>query len=204
MDFIESNLAADEKIMAKIKHSWAGMVSTIILFLVLLAFGIVFCNFKSIMGHFFPNENIASDPDYLVVQIITCFVGIVSIVTGLLILFVNIVEIKSSQLVVTNKRIFGRRGFIAKYTTDILISKVDTINVSNGFFGALFHYGNIKIVSGTTAAMTRAERATLVYSFVSNTSEFRKAVLETIDKVKREEQEAQARSLSEAMKNNQQ
>ncbi|MDE7401745.1 MAG: hypothetical protein K2N17_06810, partial [Clostridia bacterium] len=49
MGYIENNLAKDEKIMARIKHSWAGMVSEVIRFLVLLGLGIFIFFIKDIV-----------------------------------------------------------------------------------------------------------------------------------------------------------
>ncbi|MCM1438385.1 MAG: PH domain-containing protein [Roseburia sp.] len=198
MGYIENNLAKDEKVLARISHSWAGMISTLIWFIFTFGFGVVCFCYKPIMEAISKGASSWDSLD-LLSFIAFGFVGAVFILLALAVLINNISEIKSAQLVVTNKRIFGRRGAIAKRTTDVLISKVDTINVSTGLFGALFHYGTVEIVSSASGAMTRIERGTLKYSFVANTDEFRKSVLEAIEKVKKEELEAQARSLSNAM-----
>lgn len=198
MGYIENNLSKDEKIMARIKHSWAGMVSAILRIVVICALATVVFLLKRILAKF--GLDLAELNTFYDIICYTCgsFILLLAFIVFLSMLF----EIKSSQLVVTNKRVFGRRGFIAKYTTDILLSKIDTIKISNGFLGAILGYGTVEIVSAASGRMTRVERATLRYDFVSNTSEFRKAVMETIDRVKKEEQEAQAKSLSEALKNN--
>lgn len=197
MGYIEDNLSKDEKIMARIKHSWAGMFSEVLRFLVLLACSILIINLKNIA-----EKLTGVNLEDLLLTVLCGTFGALVLFVALYVLLFAIFEIKSAQLVVTNKRIFGRRGFISKYTTDVMLSKVDTVNVSNGFFGAIFRYGTIEIVSGATGGLTKVQRATLRYGFISNTDEFRKAVLDTIDRVKKEEQEAQAKSLSEAMRNN--
>ena len=199
MGYIEDNLSKDEVVMAKIKHSWAGLVSVIIYFLLNGVITALCFAVKPVMATF--GVNLDSDAYYKVYVIIFYIMGALFLIKDTIYVVTQIIEMKSAELVVTNKRIFGRRGFISRHTTDILLSKIDTINISNGLFGAILGYGRVEIVSAASGRMTRAERATLRYSFVSNASEFRKAVLETIDKVKKEEQEAQARSLSEAMKN---
>lgn len=195
MGYIEDNLSKDEQIMGKIKHSWAGMVSAVLRMLALCILAVVMFKMKAIMVKFGLDVS-GIDTMFTISYVFGAFFLFLALLVFLMLFF----EIKSAQLVVTDKRIFGRRGFISKHTTDILLSKVDTINISNGFLGAIFGYGTVEIVSAASGRMTRVERATLRYEFVSNTSEFRKAVLETIDRVKKEEQEAQAKSLREAMK----
>ncbi len=204
MGYIENNLAKDEKVVAGIKHSWAGLIPTLIRLLVIIGCSIAFFKLEDIVNLITGEGTGETYTELKILYIFSYVLGALTILMGLVYALTNFFEIKSAQLVVTNKRIFGRRGFISKRTTDILISKVDTINVGNGFFGAIFHYGTIEIVSGASGAMTRAERATLKYAFVSNTLEFRKAVLEVIERSKEEERLAQARSLSEAMKVNDQ
>lgn len=192
MDYIESNLAKDEEVVERIRHSWAGLVPVGLRAIGLLCIGIV-CFFVA------PTIEMPDDIGVVLFNLLGAF----AILIALYVFLMGYIEIKFAQLVVTNKRIFGRRGLIIKHTTDIMISKVDTLNVSNGFFGALFHYGSIQIVSAATGStLAFVESTTLKYLFVSNTAQFRTAVLDTIEKSREEEREAQARALTDAMKNN--
>ena len=94
----------------------------------------------------------------------------------------------------TNKRLLGRNGFIRKYTSDILLSHVDTIIAGNGFLGAFFHYGNIAVVSPATQ-----QGGGIFFKHITNTMEFRKAVLDQIEEVKAHEREEQARLMQNAV-----
>ena len=199
MEYVGMSLGKDEKIIASIKHSWAGLVSSFICFAVFIAIGVVLCFpnqiFKPIFG--------AGEED-IPQNILILFYGIAAfcIFWGSFIFVSQFVEIKCARLVVTNKRLLGRRGFIRKNMTDILLSKVDTLNVTYGLFGTIFHYGAIEVVSAASATTSAAKRGMLRYSFISNTTEFRKAVLDAIDKVKEEERAAQTKSFSQALKGN--
>lgn len=196
MNYIEANLANDEKVVARIKHSWAGIVSLLIRLILLGAIGGVLTQSIPICMKLL---NEAEKPPEAV-YILTYVMGSFLILIGVVVFIAGIVEIKCAQLVVTNRRMFGRRGFIGKQTTDIMLSKVDTINAGNGFFGAIFHYGYIQIVSAATQTMARY--GMMKYTYISNTMEFRKAVLEAIENTKAQEREDQAKAMRDAMKQN--
>ncbi|MDE5548366.1 MAG: PH domain-containing protein, partial [Clostridia bacterium] len=193
-NYIGANLSKDEKVVASIKHSWVGVVPALICAAFLIIFGILLIAIDKIIYSALGITNDGSlDTDTFVIFKIA---GGTTIFMGIWVLLSNIVEISSAQLVVTNKRLLGRRGFISKRTTDIMLNKVDTINAENGFWGAIFHYGTIQVVSPASGKFS----AKMKYSFISNTMEFRKAVLDTIEIVKREEQAAQINAISQAIK----
>ena len=54
----------------------------------------------------------------------------------------------SARFAVTNKRVFIRRGFVRHHSTEILLSQVEGISVSQGFWGRLFDYGAV-VIEGT-------------------------------------------------------
>jgi membrane protein YdbS with pleckstrin-like domain len=54
----------------------------------------------------------------------------------------------SARFAVTNKRVFIRYGFVRHHSTEILLSQVEGISVSQGFWGRLFDYGNV-VIEGT-------------------------------------------------------
>jgi membrane protein YdbS with pleckstrin-like domain len=54
----------------------------------------------------------------------------------------------SARFAVTNKRVFIRYGFVRHHSTEILLSQVEGISVSQGFWGRLFDYGTV-VIEGT-------------------------------------------------------
>lgn len=202
MGYIESNLTADETVIARIRHSWTGLVSVFVTFLFVCGVGAVFLCMRPILdsigealGDPMPHDSVAT-----IMLTFFYILGGIFILLGLLISIAKIAEIKCAQLVVTNKRMLGRRGFISKQTTDVILSKIDTINAGNGLFGAIFHYGYIQIVSPAT--QNAAKFGTMNYNYISNTMEFRKAVLDAIEKAKAQEREEQAKVMRGAMNSN--
>ncbi len=191
MDYIQSNLSKDEQIKARIEHSWVAIIGSVIFFLIFTAIGVVCIYLPDIFTYFIKEE-----PDSNTHIFLTIFGIILSLcffVPGVGNLIGSIVAIKCDQLVLTNKRLLGRAGFISKTTVDILLSHVDTIVASNGFLGAFFHYGNIAVVSPATQ-----QGGGIFFKHITNTMEFRKAVLDQIEEVKAHEREEQARLMQDA------
>lgn len=193
MSYIESNLAKDETIVARLKHSWTAIVPDIILLPVYCAVGIVLI---TVICPLVVNvEEIAESSTLTtLLKVLIDGAGAVAIAVGLFFLISSAIDIRCTQLIVTNKRMLGRYGFISKRTTDIMLNKIDTINADNSFWGAIFHYGRITVVSAASGGLT--------FDCISNTMEFRKAVLGAIEKAKAQEREEQAKALRDAMKPN--
>ncbi|RMD79538.1 MAG: PH domain-containing protein [Lentisphaerae bacterium] len=57
----------------------------------------------------------------------------------------------TSEYAVTNKRIITKVGIISRQTMELLLRKVESVQVSQGILGRLFGYGTL-IISGTGGA----------------------------------------------------
>ncbi len=65
--------------------------------------------------------------------------------------FVHFVELMTSEFAVTSSRLIFKVGLIARYTTELLLSKVESIGVTQGLSGRLLNYGDLT-VTGTGGA----------------------------------------------------
>jgi membrane protein YdbS with pleckstrin-like domain len=54
----------------------------------------------------------------------------------------------SARFAVTNKRVFIRYGLVRQRSTEILLSQVEGIAVTQGFFARMFNYGTV-VIEGT-------------------------------------------------------
>jgi uncharacterized membrane protein YdbT with pleckstrin-like domain len=77
--------------------------------------------------------------------------GVVLIAVGAFWAFVHFVELMTSEFAVTTTRLIFKVGLIARYTTELLLSKVESIGVTQGLSGRLFNYGDLT-VTGTGGA----------------------------------------------------
>jgi uncharacterized membrane protein YdbT with pleckstrin-like domain len=73
-------------------------------------------------------------------------------IVGLLIIIVALVRRASTELVLTDRRIIAKRGFIARLTVEMNLTKVESLHVSQGLFGRLLDYGDITVV-GTGSSL---------------------------------------------------
>jgi uncharacterized membrane protein YdbT with pleckstrin-like domain len=78
-------------------------------------------------------------------------IGAAVVVVGLVWGLVHYVELMTSEFAVTNTRLILKIGLISRYTTELLLSKVETIGVQQGLMARLLGYGDL-IVTGTGGA----------------------------------------------------
>ena len=205
MDYIQTNLADNEQIISEIKHSKWAVLSIIFWGMVITAIGIGISYAIKVVTYFLQNNGMPQEIAN-VLGIVQTVIFILAWLIGFLCIISGIIELKNTRLVVTNKRLLGSIGFISKHNIDIMLSKIDTVNSTNSVLGAIFHYGSIEVISAGSAKLVEGVDKNMSFDGIENTVEFKKAVLEAIDKVKEEERRAQAeeqaKALKEAMNNN--
>jgi uncharacterized membrane protein YdbT with pleckstrin-like domain len=79
------------------------------------------------------------------------YAGLVIAAAGLLWGFVHFVRVMTSEFAVTTTRLIFKVGLIARYTTELLLSKVESIGVTQGLVGRILNFGDLT-VSGTGGA----------------------------------------------------
>lgn len=85
------------------------------------------------------------DPPWL--WMLGAVVALVGVVWGL----VHYVEMMTSEFAVTTSRLIFKVGLISRYTTELLLSKVESIGVQQGLIARMLNYGDL-IVTGTGGA----------------------------------------------------
>jgi uncharacterized membrane protein YdbT with pleckstrin-like domain len=75
--------------------------------------------------------------------------GIVTlvIVIGLVFLAMAWINVRSTEIAITNRRIIAKFGFIKRDTVEINLEKVEALRVEQGFLGRMLNFGTI-IISG--------------------------------------------------------
>jgi uncharacterized membrane protein YdbT with pleckstrin-like domain len=66
---------------------------------------------------------------------------------GLILLLMVFCNFATTELVITNKRLVSKKGFISRRVIEIPLSKVETIRVEQGFMGRILNYGSV-VVAG--------------------------------------------------------
>ena len=174
--YLTENLAKDEKVVLEAelnKMCFIPYIVNIVLGLILFIIGLSF--------------------DGLFSMLTPCFILIsltLIIVSGL-----QIVSLNNMCLVVTNKRVLGKVGFLSLATLDYPIVKVDNISLSAGVFGNLLKYYTISIQTAGTDARNRGLR----FGGIKNAIEFKNLVVAAIEQHADDARKAQAEEIAKAM-----
>jgi uncharacterized membrane protein YdbT with pleckstrin-like domain len=69
-------------------------------------------------------------------------------VLTVLVFLVEWIRRRSTEIVVTDRRVIYKRGFIARHTVEMNISKVETVDVEQNIGGRILDYGTV-LIRGT-------------------------------------------------------
>ena len=94
--------------------------------------------------------------------------AVVVALTGALFLLSAFILRATSEFAVSNKRVIIKTGWLSRRTIEMNLSKVESVDVSQGILGRIFGYGRIVVV-GTGA--TREP-----FSDIASPMEFRRAI----------------------------
>jgi len=90
---------------------------------------------------------------------------------GLFTLFIMpLIQQYTDEYVITNRRVIIKKGLIARYTLEMNLQKIETVNVDQSIVGRIFGYGCITIV-GTGGTKEQ-------FHYLRKPIEFRKAFME--------------------------
>ncbi len=72
---------------------------------------------------------------------------------------VRFIELRTSEFAVTTTRVIFKIGLIARYTTELLLTKVETVGVSQSLLGRLLNFGDLTVIgTGGTKEVFRGVR----------------------------------------------
>lgn len=131
MGYIERHLLPGERVVYRTRLHWVLFLKPGLLFVGGIALAVL-------LGQ-------VQDPPWL------WMIGAAVALIGLAWLLVHYVELMTSEFAVTSSRLIMKVGLISRYTTELLLTKVETIGVQQGLVGRLLGYGDLT-VTGTGGA----------------------------------------------------
>ena len=73
-------------------------------------------------------------------------------------------KIRSTEMGITSKRVIRKSGVIMRDTSEIRLSKVESVSVKQGFLGRIFGYGDVYIVgTGGNCAVMKGVKDPLAF-----------------------------------------
>ena len=127
MSYVEKNLIKDEEVQFFAYVHFAIFSSSIISFIIVLIIAISGLSSQSSLRE-----------PVTIFNLILFFIPIF--------IFLNALIIKlTTEFAVTNKRIIAKIGFFQRHTLEILLLKVESLEVNQSILGRIFNYGSITI-----------------------------------------------------------
>lgn len=123
-NYIQDNLQSDKEVFVCAQVSIWRLLPALLFSIVMMVIGIVAQGGSSVVS----------------------FIGVffLFIVVTIPVMFVYL-QIRTTYLVITNKRVFGKVGVLRIVTMDIHIDKVECVSYKAGIFGKIFHFYTLKI-----------------------------------------------------------
>lgn len=120
MGYIESNLVSGEEVVYRAKRHWIVFAAPTIWLIIAMMF------FSSGGG----------DAGFGGICII------IAIITGI----VSYIDYATSEFGVTSKRVLAKVGFIHRTSLEVLLSKVEGIQVEQSILGRILNFGTVRII----------------------------------------------------------
>ena len=131
MGYVERHLLPGEHVIYKTRLHWVLFLRPVLVIVAGIALALVL--------------RPVQDPPWI------WMIGAAVVVIGLAWAMVHYVELMTSEFAVTNSRLILKVGLISRYTTELLLTKVETIGVQQGLIGRMFGFGDLT-VTGTGGA----------------------------------------------------
>ncbi len=144
MNYINSSLVKDEKLIFETKYHWIILLLPIIICLI----GIILFLSLEEKRIFINDGNLISifrkdSPNRFVFY---NFIVLIILTIGFFKLFTSYKVYKSSEFGITNKRAMMKSGFLKIITVDMFLNKIEGIQLQQDFLGRVFNFGSLIII----------------------------------------------------------
>ena len=156
-NYIEDLMAENERILLVTRQHWFVLFSNIlleILLIVLLVAGVIAASMVNPMAT----------------------VGFILVLVPLAGMIRDILTWYNRQYIVTNRRVVQVSGVLSKDVVDSSLEKVNDVKMSQSFFGRMFDYGDVEI-------MTASEIGVNLFQRIGNPVRFKTAMLNAKEKM---------------------
>ena len=165
MSYVESNLVPGETVIYQTRLHWIVMLGHIVLGCLLLGLpGVV------LLYYALSQTGIKSRTLHIMEG-----GGGALLVCGIVVILMGMVRRNATEMAVTNRRVVIKTGLVSRKTIEMLLNKVESIEVSEPAFGRMLGYGTIVVIGtgGTPEPFYK----------VAHPLEFRSRVQQQIEKL---------------------
>ncbi len=164
MRYIESNLVPGEVLIYQTRLHWIVMLGHLVLGCLLLAAGALLLYYALTAHASISTAHALED------------VGAALALGGAIAILMGILRRSATEMAVTNRRVVVKTGLASRRTIEMLLNKVETIEVHETAFGRIAGYGTVVLI-GTGGSSEPFEQ-------VAHPLEFRSQVQQQIEKLR--------------------
>jgi uncharacterized membrane protein YdbT with pleckstrin-like domain len=166
MSYVESNLVPGETVIYQTRLHWIVMIGHLFV-------GFLLLGLPGALLLYYAYSHSAMDANTLH---LTEAGGVALLLCGFVVLVMGMVRRNATEMAVTNRRVVIKTGLVSRKTIEMLLNKVESIEVSETTFGRLLGYGTIVVIgTGGTSDPFRQ---------VGHPLEFRSQVQQQIEKLR--------------------
>jgi uncharacterized membrane protein YdbT with pleckstrin-like domain len=164
MSYIEASLIPGETVVYQTRLHWIVMLRHLLLGLLLLAVS------GALLSYLLHRPRFGNTGQHLAeggaVTLLVC--GIVAVLAG-------VVRRRATEMAVTTRRVVVKQGLMSRKTIEMLLNKIETIEVSEPMVGRMLGYGSITMVGtgGTSEPFHK----------IAHPLQFRSAVQQQLEKL---------------------
>jgi uncharacterized membrane protein YdbT with pleckstrin-like domain len=133
--YVESLLGNREKIILVARQHWFILISAIVFEIIII---LVIISLTVLAGVFWADF-----------ALLIGAIGTILLLLPLSTMIRDILDWMNEQFIVTNRRVIQISGVLNKNVTDSSLSKVTDVKMSKSFFGRIFNYGDIEILTAS-------------------------------------------------------
>jgi uncharacterized membrane protein YdbT with pleckstrin-like domain len=164
MSYVESNLVPGEAVIYQTRLHWIVMLGHILLGCLLGLLGVI------LLYYALSQTGIESGKLHIMEG-----VGVALLICGVAAILLGMVRRNATEMALTNRRVVIKTGLASRKTIEMLLNKVESIEVSETAFGRMLGYGTI-VVIGTGGTPEPFHK-------VAHPLEFRSQVQQQIEKL---------------------
>lgn len=99
---------------------------------------------------------------------------VMTVIFPILFIVLAIINVTSTELAVTNKKVIGKAGFIRRVSIDLPLEKLESVNIDQGIIGRILGYGRVSIrgVGGNNVSIP----------YIKKPMDFRRVVMGLLDR----------------------
>ena len=120
------------------------------------------------------------------------FLGFFNVFTvvGLIWLVIRLIAYYTNDLILTNKRVFGKCGLISTTQMQSPLNKIDSVSYSNGLLGKIIGYGTVRIA--TTSSVFK-------FRFIRDGQTFYNDIFNQLEASEEESRNRDAKAIADVM-----